>query len=159
MKQPSKLIHYKLLFDFLWILLALLICLLVLLPIITHTRDFPFYPVNAVFILTLFILFRHTFFLKHSLIGKMQYLKLALIFLSIPLVWQLISYLNGFITYVDDYSYEPILSHLNYTAREKMEVYIRTEMIFFGVASIVIGIIFPFRLLVSIWRVRNKGTI
>jgi hypothetical protein len=159
MKENIAIARYKLIFEFLWLLLACLVCTLVMLPIITQTRDYPFYVVNSIFIIGFFVLFRYTFFLQHSFIGRMQYLKLALIFLSLPLVWQLISYLNGFITYIDDHSYESILSHLSHKGREKMEVYIKTEMIFFGVASIVIGILFPFRLLISIWRVRNKGTI
>jgi len=32
-------------------------------------------------------------------------------------------------------------------------------MIFFGVGGIITGIILPFRMIISLWRMRNKGTV
>jgi hypothetical protein len=37
--------------------------------------------------------------------------------------------------------------------------YIRSEMLLFGVAGIISSVIFPFRMLMSVWRYRNQGRV
>jgi hypothetical protein len=37
--------------------------------------------------------------------------------------------------------------------------YIKHEMIFFGVGSLITGVWLPLRMIRSLWRMRNKGTV
>lgn len=97
--------------------------------------------------------------MKYTFLAKKQLLKIALVFLSVPLIFNLVNNLNYFITLIDENSYAPFLGHLTDGQRVKMEVYIRTEMLLFGVGSIISAFLLPFRLVQSVWRQRNRGTV
>ena len=56
-------------------------------------------------------------------------------------------------------AYRPWSTHLHVTKQTSLINYIKNEMIFFGVGSIITGIILPFRMIISLWRMRNKGTV
>jgi hypothetical protein len=143
----------------LWWVATLLATLLILFPILHQTNVYPFTVINSISIIAFITLFRYTFFFKYTLIARRQYLKLVLVFLSIPIIFNLINNLNFFITYLDEFSHEAFLGHLNATTRSNLETYIKSEMLLFSVGSIVAAILFPFRLIVSIWRQRNKDTV
>jgi hypothetical protein len=83
----------------------------------------------------------------------------VLVFLSIPIIFNLINNLNYFVTYLDEFSYEAFLGHLGANTRNSLETYIKSEMLLFSVGSIIAAILFPFRLIVSLWRQRNRGTV
>jgi hypothetical protein len=40
-----------------------------------------------------------------------------------------------------------------------MTQYIRSEFLFFGVGSVIVSILLPFRMIISVWRTKNKGTV
>jgi hypothetical protein len=48
---------------------------------------------------------------------------------------------------------------LPYDKRDSMIAYIRNQMFFFGMGSILSCVLLPFRLILSIWRGRNRGTV
>ncbi|NND32701.1 MAG: hypothetical protein HKN76_08935 [Saprospiraceae bacterium] len=142
-----------------WWIATILLTLLILFPILQKTNRYPFTTINVIYTFTFVTIFRYVFFFKYTLIARKQYLKLTLIFLSIPFIFNLVSNLNYFITYLDEFSSESFLGHLSPDSRSNLETYIRSEMLLFGVGSIVAAILFPFRLLVSIWRQKNRGTV
>ncbi|MEL7121637.1 MAG: hypothetical protein AAFO07_19470, partial [Bacteroidota bacterium] len=61
--------------------------------------------------------------------------------------------------YIDNEGFDAIVGNLPYEKRNGLLSYIRNEMFFFGVGSIASCVIFPFRLVLSVWRGRNRGTI
>jgi len=68
--------------------------------------------------------------------------------------------LNGvgeFQAYSDEIGLQFIVSELPNVDQNSIIRYIKTEMLFFGVASVIVAVLFPIRLIVSIWRVRNRN--
>ena len=161
MKEASLLFdpRQKFLVELIWWTVTTLLVLLILFPINSATEKYPFYLINAIFIIVFITTSRYIFFLKYTFLAWRQYLKIILAFLSIILVFNLVNNLNYFITFIDENSYSPFLGHLSDADQIKMETYIRTEMLLFGVGSIVSSAIFPFRMVLSVWRVRNRNTV
>lgn len=149
----------KIWLEIFWWIATFLLSLLILFPILQKTNRYPFTTINIIFVVVFVSLFRYIFLLKYTWIAKRQYVKLILIFLCIPLIFNMINNLNFFITQLDEFSSEAFLGHLEANTRQNLETYIRSEMLLFGVGSIVTSMLFPFRLLMSIWRQRNKGTV
>jgi hypothetical protein len=157
--QKKGLLRQKIWLEMIWWLATALLCLLILFPILQKTSQYPFTLINVLFVVVFVTLFRYIFSLKYTWLARRQYLKIALVFLCIPLVFNMINNLNYFVTHIDDFSYEAYLGHLEPEVRKKLEIYIRSEMLLFGVGSIIMSALFPFRLVVSVWRQRNKGTV
>ncbi len=148
----------KLVFELLsWVICALLV-LICLIPIYQNVPDYPFYYLTTLFIVCFWTLGRYIFFTKFAWFSHLQYVKTGLIFISIPLIFHLISQLNYFQTFMDEKGINSFLGH--FTNMEKLDFYnfyIRNINIFFGVGSIITALIFPFRLLKSIWTLRNMN--
>ena len=159
MGDKPDLFSHKVILELTWWIATILFTLLILFPILQKTNQYPFTFINAVYTITFITICRYIFFLKYTFLARKQYLKLTLVFLSIPFIFTLISNLNYFITYIDDFSHESFLGHLNSDSRTNLETYIRSEMLLFGIGSIVASILFPFRLIISIWRQKNRGTV
>ena len=158
-QQEKGLIRQKLLLELMWWVATALLCLLILFPILQKTNQYPFTWINILFVVVFVTLFRYIFSLKYTWLARRQYLKITLVFLCIPLVFNMINNVNYFVTHIDDFSYEAYLGHLEQDVRNKLEIYIRSEMLLFGVGSAIMSALFPFRLLISVWRQRNKGTV
>ena len=71
----------------------------------------------------------------------------------------LVNQINLFQTFLDENGFEGLVGDLPFGKRENMAKFIRAEMLFFGVGSVISAIILPFRLVISVWRTRNKGTV
>ncbi len=155
--SQSSIIIHKILLEVIWWIITAIISYLIIAPIQKMTDLYPFFWMNLLFIVTFITLFRYLFFLRYSFIARRQLLKITIIFLSIPFIFHLISNLNYFITYIDEKSFDGFLGHLDSDARSKMQIYIRSEMLLFGVGSVVAAVLFPFKMIASIWRVRNRG--
>ena len=54
-------------------------------------------------------------------------------------------------------SSDSITNSIKNSIRNSMINYVRSEMILFGVGSIVSAAAFAFRLILSVWRMRNRG--
>ena len=163
MKKPGERspleIQRVILLEFIWWVITALVTLLVILPVLQSSNDYPFLFSNVLFIAMFITLLRYIFFLKYTPIAKWQYVKLTLIFLCIPLVFMLVSHLNSFVTYIDENSADSFLKEMPQIKSRRIVSYLRTEMLLFGVGSIISGVIFPFRLLRSIWKYRNRGVV
>jgi len=145
--------------ELIWWIITIIAAIVVLFPIYSTLDDYRFGWINLVYILTFITVSRYIFLLKYTFLARIEYLKIVLIFLCIPAVFLLIQELNLFQTYIDKQGVDALVGELPYGKRESMLAYIRNEMFFFGTGSIVSCIIFPFRLIISIWRGRNRGTV
>jgi len=131
----------------------------ILYPILTKIEGYPFLFSNIFFVVSFFTLTRYIFLLKHTLLAQRELLKIALIFLCIPLLFFLVKELLFFRNYLDETGLETLVENKSLEEQNRMVRYIRSEMLFFGVGSVISGLLFPFRMLVSVWRVRNRGTV
>lgn len=61
--------------------------------------------------------------------------------------------------FLDEKGLQSIMGHLDIETQNALSKFIRNEFIFFGVGSVIAAIILPIRLIISIWRVRNRGTV
>ena len=86
-------------------------------------------------------------------------MKVIFIFTSIPVTFLLIEGINSFQVYLDEVGINDFLGHLSNDQQQSLGTYIRTEMIFFGTSAVIGSILWPIRLIISIWRVRNRGTV
>jgi hypothetical protein len=142
-----------------WWMITLLVTVAVLFPIYSSLPTYLFGWINIIYIVTFITVSRYIFLLQHTFLARIEYLKVILIFLCIPAIFLLSQELNIFQTYVDQEGVDALVGDLPFDQRDAMISYIRNEMFFFGIGSIVSCVLLPMRLILSIWRVRNRGTV
>lgn len=160
MKKGSSVMKWSL--ELVWWLITGIIVVGVLYPIVSSVGNYEYLVPNIVFIVVFVTAIRHIFFLKHSLIAKNNILKIVLIIACIPVLAYLVQYLNTFQTFLDNLdnkTWDAFFGNMEHQKQLKMHKYIRTEMLFFGTGAIISTIIFPIRMVLSIWRQRNRGTV
>lgn len=145
--------------ELIWWAITILITVAVLFPIYSSLPSYPFGWINIIYIITFITVSRYIFLLQHTFLAHKEYPKVILVFLCIPAVFLLVQELNLFQTYIDQEGVDALVGSLPYAKRESMLAYIRNQMFFFGMGSIVSCVLFPFRLILSIWRGRNRGTV
>ena len=148
----------KILVLLLWLLLTALVTAVVLWPVYANNINYVFYFNNILFIVLFVFLIRYIFFIKYTFISNRIAVKILIIVLAIFFDIYAYSALNEFIDFYQENGKYFALEHLPVTKQYVIGVFIFKQYIFFGVAALVSGIIIPFRLLVSIWHVYNKGT-
>ena len=147
----------KLRLELLWWAFTVVLTLVLVLPITARIPAYPFLQINILYIVTFITITRHLFLLQHSLIAPYQRIRLALIFLMIPFIFYQIQELNYFQITLDEQGIDFFVSHLPYEDRGSMMKYLYNQMVFFAAGSIIASFLFPFRMMVSIWRFRNRG--
>ena len=128
-------------------------------PIYLLTPEYPFLVANAVFIVTFFIFTRWLFLLKYSWFARIAWVKLVIMVLSIPLLFYLLDELGSFRAYVDEYGLQTFMQHLEHQEYKSLSTFIRSEMLIFGIGSIITTILIEFRMMISLWRGINRGTV
>ncbi len=164
MNQQSK---GKLLFllEFMWWIFTAIIVFAVLYPILSAFDQFPFLWQNILFIVVFITLTRYIFLLKHTFLAPYKVIKIIFFFASIPFVFFLVSQLHGFQVFLDEQGQEVlfgqphVLNAIDPDDQINLMSYIRKEMLFFGVGSIIVAVLWPFRMLISVWRMMNRGTV
>lgn len=132
---------------------------LVLLPLTKKGVDFPFFTENTVFICSFVLVTRYLFFLKYSFLASQQVVKVGLFFLFIPFIFYLFSSLHGFRTFLDEEGMYYPMRNLSADHAQWLGNYMYYEMVVFGSGAIVASIIFPFRMIISVWTLRNRGKV
>ena len=145
-------------FEILFWLFTALVVVGFIYPIYKTGALFPFYLMLIIFIITFVTLTRYIFLLKFTAISHNMWVKGILIVCSIPFVFFLISQLNTFQTFIDEEGLDQFFRFMPLVERLDLQKYIRSVMIFFGTGAIIASIIFPFRMMISIWRNINKQT-
>jgi len=139
-----------------WIVTAI-IAAAVLYPIISVTENYLFLVPNIIFIVVLVTCTRYIFLLQHTWLAKLQVVKTALIFGSIWAVFLLIEQLGKFQSFIDEEGPEALVGEMPLDQMASIVGYIKSEMLFFGVGSIIAVVILAGRLMKSIWNYRNLG--
>ena len=146
-------------FEFIWWVITAIIAYAVLYPITKAVYNFPFLMTNVIFVIVFITFTRYIFLLKHTFLAKRQLIKIGIVFLCIPLLFFLIQELNYFQTFLDERGVEHFLRHLPLPQQEALGGYIRSELLLFGTGSIICTILLPLRMIISVWRTHNKGTV
>jgi len=146
--------------ELIWWLITAIFVVVILYPILQHTDDYPFLTLNIVYIIIFVTFSRYIFLLKYTVLANAHLVKVAIILLSIPIIAYLIGGINFFQTYIDENGMDSFLSPgSSITSQEQIGSFIRNELILFGVGSVIAAILLPFRLVVSLWRWKNRGTV
>lgn len=141
-----------------WILTAL-VAFGVIYPIVSRVAYYPFLQTNIIYIVTFITVTRYLFLLRFTFLARRQVLKTALVFVFVILIFYLVQELNYFQTFIDEQGMAAIVGNLPYERQDDMGRYIHSQMLLFGVGSIISSVLFPFRLIISVWRTRNLGRV
>lgn len=155
----TKAVNFKNTFalEIITLIFALFLAILVLLPLTSKQVDYPFFVENVVFIFTFVLTTRYLFFLRFSFLATQQVIKVGLMLLFIPFIFYLFSCLHGFRTFLDEEGMYYPMRNLPAIKAKKLGNYMYNEMVFFGSGAIVASIIFPFRMIISVWTLKNRG--
>ena len=146
--------------EMLWWLITTVIVVLIMTPIFTNLgNSYPFYLANIIFIIVFITLTRYIFLLKYTLFSHATWVKALFVFLPIPLFLYCIDSLYDFQRFLDEEGLISIMDELSSTSQTKLAKYIQYEKLLFGSGAILTLVMFPLRMIVSIWRVRNRGTV
>jgi len=150
----------KLVLELVWWAATVVFVLLVLLPIINQLgEEYKFYTPNIFFIVVFITFTRYIFLLKHTFLAHIKILKLVLIFVPIALFFYSIDALFNFQDFVDRGAHIEMLSQLAPDTAMSISKYIQYQFIFFGTGAILVIFLLPIRMIISIWRGINKGTV
>ncbi len=69
------------------------------------------------------------------------------------------SNLNVFEIYLDEVGIQELVKDLPMQQQDPIGMYIRNQMIFFGTASIISGILLPLKMIWSIWKQINRNEV
>lgn len=136
----------------------LLFPVILLWPIYSNELDYPFYLNNFLFIVTPLLFFRYIFFIKFTFIENTLIPKLFFIPLAIVLIIYSYRGFNEFVNFYNDNGIFYSLEKFDLKKQDFLSKYINRQYIFFAILSMIASIIMPFRMLISVWRVYNKGT-
>ena len=145
--------------ELIWWIFTAVFTFAILFPIINTIGDYPFLFPNILFIVIFITFARYIFLLKHTFLANRQILKVIIFFLCLPLFAYLVNELISVRTFLDEQGIEVLVKKLEYEKHWGFANYVKTEMYFFGAASLVVTALLPFRLLLSVWRNRNRGTV
>jgi hypothetical protein len=145
--------------ELIWWIFTAALAMLVTFPIMKEVTHYPFLWLNIGFVVVFVTLARYIFLLQHTFLAKNQPLKVILFFLCIPMVFGLIDRINYFRSYVDENDLNRTLPGIQQEKIDTVFTFMKNEMLFFGVASVIACIIFAGRMLLSVWRTRNRGTV
>ena len=149
----------KIRIEFLWWIFTLVVVILVLLPIIRNVPEYPFYVENTYFIVAFITFTRYIFLLPTTFIARAKWIKIFVIAIAAILFFVMTTGLQDFHFYVVEKGLQSLVGHLHVEQQSRIIRYIQNEMIFFGVGSIISGIALPIRMIISLWRMRNRGTV
>ncbi len=147
---------YKIALEVISWLITALVVMGVLAPIYLYDINYPFWIGNASLIIVFITGFRYTFLLNYSWLQSFFWVKVAFIAFSLLLVVSLANYLSTLNRYMDEDGLNTITYALKYREQMSMIRYIKNELLFFGVGSIVSSIALAIRLTISVWRDVNN---
>lgn len=155
----SAILKQKFVAELLWWIITAIITIMVLYPVWLNTKGFPFFIENTILIVVFITFARYIFFLPISFIARTKWIKVIIIGTAVFLVFILSTALGDFRNFMDEEGLQTLVSHLHVTRQTSIINYIKNEMIFFGVGSIITAILLPIRMIISLWRMRNSGRV
>ncbi len=156
MQEETKL-QWRL--EALWWIVTIIAIVAILFPIVSKVPDYRFLVSNVILLLVFITFTRYIFQLKHTFLGTRQKIKAGIMLISLPLTGYIIQSISNFQAFIDENGFAALVKNLTFEEQESLGWYIKTEYLFFGVAALFAVVTLFFRMIISIWRYRNKGTI
>jgi len=91
--------------------------------------------------------------------ARIQILKIALIFLMIPIFFYGIYAFSDFKNFLDEVGIQEILNDIPEREQISMAIYIRSQMVFFSISCLIGILLIPFKLIWNIWKQHNRGEV
>ena len=145
--------------ELVWWLFTAILAAGIVYPILNRIDSYPFLLTNVMHVIIFVTFTRYIFLLQYTFLAYRTYWKSGLIVLCIPLFFYQISDMNTFQAYMGEEGLETFMPNLDYPEQESLGKYIRNEMVLFGTGSTITIVLLPFRLILSIWRGLNRGTV
>ena len=146
--------------ELIWWLVTAILVVLLMLPIYSSIgSQYPYYQPNIFFIVVFVTFTRYIFLLKYTFFSHLTWVKAVLVFLPIPLFFYSMDALYDFQRFLDEEGVISILGNLGSEDQYKLAKYIQYQKLFFGAGAITTLMMLPFRMVISMWRVRNRGTV
>ena len=155
----NQLTNEKLKVEVIWWVFTTIITIAVLIPIWRNAPSFPFFAENIFFVAAFVTFTRYIFLLPTTLIARKKWIKVFIIAISAILFFVMTTGLGDFHNFLEEEGLQTIVTHLHVKKQSAVITYIKNEMIFFGTGSIIAGLILPLRMIISLWRMRNRGTV
>ena len=155
--ESNKKERWKL--EIIWWIFTLVATFAIMLPIFHMAPTFPFKTHNIVYILMTITFTRYIFLLRHTPFAWSIPFKIVFPCSALIVIILLGDGLMELQRYLDEEGFIDFLGHLPGDQAMNMVKYIRSEYFFFGVASVICCVILPIRMIVSIYRQKNKGTV
>lgn len=154
----NKIVRNRWVLELVWWTITILVTILVLLPVYNNVENYPFYAYNIFFIITFLTFIRYIFLLRLTPMIYSAAPKLITAVLCIPILFMLF---QGFYLYqaaVNEYGPEDFFNIRINSDPAQTVYYIHSEMVLFAVGAIITATILPFRMLMSVWKTKNRGT-
>jgi hypothetical protein len=150
----------KLLLEIIWWLITAVIVGAVMYPIWSNFPDYQFNAVNITNIVAFVTFTRYTFFLQYTFLAMYEKAKIAFVLFTVMIVATIMTQIQSFNVWIDGGDPDVLLSSVGKAEmRESLLSYIKSEFLFFVVGAIVAALFLSVRLLVSVWRLRNRGKV
>ncbi len=149
----------KFLLELVWWAITAVLVTAIMYPIWASGADYPVNWQNIMFIVIFITLTRYMFLLKYTFLAKIQWLKVFFILITVPVLFLLIEQHNLFQTNLDNIGPEYLTKGVPDAQILKIADYAKKEFTFFSVGSILAMLAFMVRMLISVWRLKNKGTV
>ena len=150
----------KILLEIIWGIVTVIAVILFILPIYNAIGDkYNFYTPNIFYIIVFITFTRLIFLLQHTLIAKNRMLKLAFVFIPIPLFFYTMDSLFDFQNFLDNQDHIRMVDHLSMERAIEILDYTKYQFLFFAIGTFIVLFLLPVRMIISIWRGYNKGTI
>lgn len=150
---------YKFLFELTWWAVTAVIVAAVMYPIWVNVTDFPVWWQNILFIVVFITLTRYIFLLKYTFLARIQWLKILLVLVAAPSIFALLQIYDDFKLDLDSIGPDYVTSGVAPERIIEMATYIKNEFFFFAIGSLIASVTFVLRMIISVWRVKNRGTV
>ena len=149
----------KLTVEILWWVFTMVFVCVIMWPIWRDVPGFPFTFQNILLIVFFVTFTRYIFFLHLTLIARKKWIKVAIIAWAGLFFFITATAMIDFRNFMDEKGLQTLVSHLEVEDQTRRMKCIKQEMIFFGVGSIITGILLPMRMIRSLWRMKNTGRV
>jgi hypothetical protein len=145
--------------EILGLVIAGIIAFAVVSIIDSNVINYKFVLINFSGILLFFTFSRYILLLQYTPFSHTTWVKLILLFGCIPLFFYFMDGQYEFLRMLDEQGVEPFVNSDNADYRWNFAKFTKYQFLFFITGTMCMLFILPVRMIVSIWRVRNKGTV
>ena len=138
------------------LLMTAVVVVVVMYPIWTQFPQFKFQWTNVLYIIAFLTFTRYTFLLRYTFLAKAQNVKIGFILLTLIIILGLVTQIQDFNVWIDAGDPERLMPLVPQPKRDGLLNYIKSEFLFFAVGAVVASAFLAGRLLMSVWRTRNK---